>query len=727
MSNLVRSLAGSNFQHLISHLLRHKLSYVCVLALLFLTGLTFSSYFLGFSSPPWDFWGGFLTTANSWWSLGSFFSPPEYLPYLFGGFPAALGLQVGAWYLPVGILHSIVGFSPFVAAALQACTIGFASIGAYILARRLQINHIPALLTAIGYFFSPGFFSNAQHTDMLIAWAMFPWLLITLMPQKKYSVLAILGSSLLWFQFFIAAYPGNIISFAYFSTAVVMFHLFTTKVGRLTYLAWITIIVFSGLLMSCLRWAPYFALTDADNARGNAQVMSAGILSTLVFPFTDDALPNDLTMRALFIPTTLLLGIFFIQKSKTTAYCLILIVLGVVLGFNYPFFKAIQDPLPMLDVSRFLTNDFKAGLILGLCLLGGYGCEQMMMSAQRNSLIHFFMRLLPAILGFLLLFYLANYASLSKKTMSAGVQWFLFSLISIVVIFIILRLTNNRNKVQHPRLARITTSITALILIGTTSMVGFLWAIHNEITWKHPRERIEVRYYGSSVATLIENQLLVELTKRPPRQGPEFPTDPAVLQSPAWNGSEFQRSFSVGGYVNLKGQSRFDQMILWSSQPESKNWFTALSLESTAWILPSNVESDLRSADCVIDQSCLLSGLAVNSWKAGEINVVVPVGSVGTVVINELAYKGWRVKICTATGCTTENVRTGEGNTFLSAPIDANVTSLRFYYVTSARGVSWLLFVIGVLIAVVGSFILPRKSQKSSFNHETHLNRHSDI
>jgi hypothetical protein len=682
---------------------------------------------LGFSSPPWDFWGGFLTTANSWWSLGSFFSPPEYLPYLFGGFPAALGLQVGAWYLPVGILHSTVGFSPFVAAALQACTIGFASVGAYILARRLQINHVPALLTAIGYFFSPGFFSNAQHTDMLIAWAMFPWLLITLMPSKKYSVLAILGSSLLWFQFFIAAYPGNIISFAYFSAAVVMFHLFTTKVGRLTYLAWITTIVFSGLLMSCLRWAPYFALTDADNARGNAQVMSAGILSTLVFPFTDNALPNDLTMRALFIPTTLLVSIFFIRKSKTTAYCFILIVLGVVLGFNYPFFSAIQDPLPMLDVSRFLTNDFKAGLTLGLCLLGGYGCEQAMISARQRRSIHFFVRLLPAILGFLLLLYLANYASLSKMTVTAGVRWFLISLISIIVVFFILRLTSRRDKTQHARLLPITNCIAALILIGTTSMVGFLWAIHNEITWKHPRERIEVRYYGSSVATLIDNQIPIELTKRPPRQGPEFPTDPAVLQSPAWNGNEFRRSFSVGGYVNLKGQSRFDQMILWSSQPESKNWFKALSLESTAWMLPSNVESDLRSADCVIDQSCLSSGLAVISWKPGEINVAVPVGSAGTVVINELAYEGWRVKICTSTDCKSEAVRTGENSTFLSAPINASVTSLRFYYVTAARGVSWLLFVVGALIAVGGCLIFPRKSKQSSLKYETHINSYSNI
>jgi hypothetical protein len=727
MSKMVRLAISNNFQRLVSYFGRHKLNYFCVLVLVILTATTFSSYFLGFASPPWDFWGGFLTTANTWWSLGSFFAPPEYLPYLFGGFPAALGLQVGAWYLPVGILHSSVGFSPFTAAVLQACTIGFASIGAYVLARRLEIRHIPALLTATGYFFSPGFFSNAQHTDMLIAWAMFPWLLVTLIPPKKYSALAIVGSSLLWFQFFIAAYPGNIISFAYFFAAIVTFHFFTTRINRLLYLAWIASIVCSGLMMSCLRWAPYFALNDADNARGNAQVMSAGILSTLVFPFTDDALPNDLTMRALFVPTTILLSIFFIRRSRTMAYCFILIVVGVVLGFNYPIFTKIQDVLPMLDVSRFLTNDFKTGLILGLCLLGGYGCEQMMTLALRNGTKHFLIRLLPAILGFLSLLYLANYASLSRRTTAAGVRWFLFSLFSIAIVFFILRLARNRQNPRSPKFLLIVNFSASLILIGATSIVGYLWAIHNEITWKHPRERIEVRYYGSTVATLIENQLPIELAERPARQGPEFPTDPAILQSPAWNGNEFQRSFSTGGYVNLKGQSRFDQMILWSSQPEGKNWFTVLSMESIAWILPPSATSDVKSADCVIEKSCLRDGLKITSWKPGEIEVIVPTGNFGIVTINELAYKGWRVERCDKVGCSSQDVAADESNTFLSAPIDSNVTSLRFYYVTSARGVSWLLFAIGVLIAMGGCLVIPRRSKQSSSNHETHLNCHPNI
>ena len=98
------------------------------LSILFVFGFTlfvFRGYLSGEVAPPWDFYGDYYTQAFSWWDLGSFFQPTSYMPYLISGYPAHLGLQFSAFYLPVGFIAEFSQYTIVNAARLQAITIAF--------------------------------------------------------------------------------------------------------------------------------------------------------------------------------------------------------------------------------------------------------------------------------------------------------------------------------------------------------------------------------------------------------------------------------------------------------------------------------------------------------------------------------------------------------------------------------------------------------------------------
>ena len=191
------------------------LNYLSVIFVFSFTLFVFRGYLVGETVPPWDFFGAYYTQAYSWWDLGSFFYPTTYLPYLISGYPSHLGLQFSGYYLPVGLVAEIANYTIVNAARLQALTIAFGIVGVFLFARRWNLSNGSAIVASIGYLFTAGFFSNASHIDIVRAWSFFPWLLLSLSPVKIIKWWMIPASILLWFQFFVGAYPGNIVSFAY--------------------------------------------------------------------------------------------------------------------------------------------------------------------------------------------------------------------------------------------------------------------------------------------------------------------------------------------------------------------------------------------------------------------------------------------------------------------------------------------------------------------------------
>ena len=89
----------------------------------------FYNYWIGYSTPPWDFLGGGQVEQFRFYEDGSFFNPPSWFPYAWFGIPEYQLLQDGGWFAPVAFVAEFFTWSPPNAARVQAFIILFGSIG----------------------------------------------------------------------------------------------------------------------------------------------------------------------------------------------------------------------------------------------------------------------------------------------------------------------------------------------------------------------------------------------------------------------------------------------------------------------------------------------------------------------------------------------------------------------------------------------------------------------
>ena len=297
--------------------------------------VVYRGYLTGSRSPNWDFFSSYLTSADSWWELGGFFDPPTILPYVLGGTPAYLDLQSSGWYLPVGALANTVGYGSHAAAWLQALTICFGALGVFALCRRWDVSRSAASLAGLAYLFAPGFISNAQHVDIVRAWAFLPWLLTALSGRLR-SWWAYPLTVLLWFQFFVGAYPGSIAAAAYLCGIWVVGY----AVGRprselFGYLGWLGCTIVPALLMSAVKWAPYLASRPAS-ASTNQVIVNPDILANLTLPFDLAMMPMMSRYAGPFfvVPVMLILAFFASYRQRFALLALAMAVTAFVLGVD---------------------------------------------------------------------------------------------------------------------------------------------------------------------------------------------------------------------------------------------------------------------------------------------------------------------------------------------------------------------------------------------------------
>ncbi len=342
----------------------------------------FLPHYLGKFTFPWDFIGGYHTVSFGWYAYGELFSPPKWFPWAHGGFPADLSVQAGGWYLPLMALKLLgIPYSLRAATIVQSLHPILGGFGIYMLLRRLEIGASAALLGAVSFHFSAGFFSNQQHVDIIRAIALLPWLLWALHPESllkgfRGPVIA----AVLLFQFLVASYPGIIVAAAYACAAWCGFWGLFDRIGqeRKRYSFILVATVVSGVLLSMIKWAPVFASRSAfDLLHGPFYPFHPQFFLTLLLPYDTQALPtSDPTMRCLYLPLAMLAGILFIdfREKRVRAgllFVAVTIFIGILVrwladttGFNW---------LPGISASRFPVSDWRPIFQIGLIILGASG------------------------------------------------------------------------------------------------------------------------------------------------------------------------------------------------------------------------------------------------------------------------------------------------------------------------------------------------------------------
>ena len=658
----------------------------------------FRGYFIGNTAPPWDFYGDYYTQAFSWWDLGSFFHPTTYLPYLISGYPSHLGLQVSSYYIPVGIVAEFFGYTLENATRLQGFTILFGIIGVYFFARLQNFRKPTSVLIGLTYLFSAGFFSNASHIDIVRAWAFFPWLLIALKPVEKIKSWQVILFTILWFQFFVGAYPGNIASFFYAFLAWIIINLFINRNKIKNSILLYSITIGIGILLSMPKFLP-FLLTGSGPKIQNQVVVDLGIISTIFFPYGgtgqsgDIILPNDLTQRTFYIiPLAVLLAFFATKKNINSIFGITFISIGIILGIDTIIFPHWQENLPLLNISRFRTIDFKPLVVLGVSILAGVGFERIL-NKKDLKFFEVMSRLTAAAVFVVLISIFAKISNLSHSEIRFGLYWIV---ISIIILLIILIIKNN--------------SVVNFVATTFFFIIGLFWANHFVNPWNENRISTEKLYFGDISSNLIESKNEKNLTSRPVRVGPTFPIPyPGEMIIQFWNSNELKRSFTTGGYVTIKGEKTFQEYVNTALDPEKQKVMNFITESSSAVFVDSMI-SDLDS--CIIKSDCEIvdAKYEYENWSPGDIILKIKnLDQPSKIILNEVNWPGWKYEICNQNGTCRQYKDSQISKSFLlNANLKPNDISVRFFYETPGMIYAWVFFYTGIVLLVMSTLYISK-------------------
>jgi hypothetical protein len=672
------------------------------LSILFIFGFTlfvFRGYLTGEVAPPWDFYGDYFTQAYSWWDLGSFFYPTSYMPYLISGYPAHLGLQFSAFYLPVGFIAELFQYTVINAARLQAITIAVGIVGVYVFSRRWGISTGSSIVASFGYLFSAGFFSNASHIDIVRAWAFLPWLLLLLSPVRNFRWWKIPIAVLIWFQFFVGAYPGNIASFVYLFLIFVSLLLFFNQNKIKSLLYWYSITVIPGLLMSGLKWIPFLISSSGPQIQNQVKV-NLGIFSTIFFPYGgsgqsgDLVLPNDLTQRTFFVIPLILFLTAFARGNKFIATVGAIFLAGsIILGIDFPFFSHWQENLPFLDLSRFRTIDFKPGISFSLSLLAAVGLDNII---TRKRLFPKLIELKYEFLQYLLISFISISAIIigrrvgfSNQDISVTYLWIFLSLVVFFLIFGTIKFGLH--------------TITKGLIITTVCFIGISWADSFKDPWQVPRVPTENLYFSGNVDEIIAESQSIDLVGRPERNGPALPIPyPGEMIIQFWNSNDLKRNYSTGGYVTIKGNKNFEKYVEYALDEDKSKVISFLQLESAVIFLKT---SSPFVDDCFINKVCEKEEVTYDFVSYSPGNVEIRMNDLlepTKVVVNEIGWNGWSARACDSNlKCSVLIVENQDRELLLNVVVPAGTRFLTFEYVTPGLNYAWIIFWVTLLITVI--------------------------
>lgn len=617
--------------------------------------MMFHLHYWGIYTFPWDFLGGYHTHSFAWFTNGSIFNPPQWFAWGNVGFPSALAIQSGSWYFPLAILDFLnITYSIKVATIVQCLHVLFGSMGIYFLLRVFSYSIGMALLGALGFQLSGGFYSNAQHVDIIRAYALLPWVLWSLHPHFLFkSAFRPFWASLLLFQFLVAAYPGNIAAAVYGCFVFCLFHLVAlpSKKLRIDYALTVFIIAISAVFISSVKWFPYFLSLDViEITRTGYNHFLPWHFLTLMLDYDVTFIPGDISMRSLYIPLVILAGLFFIkEKTISSNIGFAFVILALVLGGIAPAFWP-QLTLPGLTFSRFPLTDWRIFLYIGLILLSVAGWTTLFSKKLEKKEI--FCRIFLMMLTFVVVIWIATDIGYQRGNFyrTSRIFGLIILLIALFVFFF--------DRLDKKKLIGFY-SLLALILI----VDGWKYHYSQPFSWKTTwSKEIEFQLFDLNFSDLdphYRKSKKKSISQRPGRliikDGNE--DFAPYINSSHYNKCWYQNDFCLFGYDNLHRQS-IPHRKLFSSllDPQSgkKNLNFVLRPQQ---LLIFDTRKDFNILDFPEGDSEFLSlvpNVSASSILYSPEKVVYKIASPKAVQVveNELWWPGWRVRLCQNSVCS---------------------------------------------------------------------------
>lgn len=670
--------------------------------LVFLEAIIFREFFAGSHCPGGDFLGTYNTEAFAWWRDGGFFSPPDWMPYLWGGYPGVLSVQNSSWYLPVGLMSAAVDFDLHASAILSAFHVAFGAGGMYVLARLWGLRPPVAMLGLVTWFFAAGFYANASHLDIMRSYAWMPWVLMVLSlewPWRRVWATPVAGL-ILW-QAALAMYPGIVVASVYVLATWILLTQVLERPRPREYLVPLAFAAAAAALMTLLRYWPVVLLRGVDSpSPEDSSVLSPHLPGMLMYPYGDPALPGDITMRSFFLPVpAIALAVRAPWGTPRTRKLAGMFLVALLLGFaDWPWGGLVRA-LPGMSLSRFRSSDFKPFLLIALCGAGLLAANDLLRtpSPLRRG----------AVVGWTLLvggFYLLG--TMGPYSLGGWIsQWILL----VAAVLVAGRLA--WKGARRPELALIGLSVVA-------GVSGAIAAFSTPFPWRLDRIYMESVGFKMPVRDLIEGRSDAALPRRPARWEPPADLEPKDFLDTKYNGSFYSGELSVLGYGNFKGNAtwnRIAQSLLDPVQrPAARAFWSApgIGIVSDGNRLPEPAEV----RECVASGRCgegvRLTPLSYS--RSGSFRYQVEADRASRISFNEAYYAGWQARVRPAAGAWVPAAVDGGSHGELNIPLPAGTSELEFWYSLPGRGTAWVAFGVGVALLAVRALLraFPRSGRK---------------
>jgi hypothetical protein len=523
-----------------------SLSRVVINPISFLIALNFVifyKYWLGISTPPWDFLGGGMVEQYRFYKDGGFFTPPTWFPYAWFGIPEYQMLQDGGWFLPVALVAELIGWHPANAARVQAFMVLFGSIGTYFLSTRFITTKWINLLAGILYAFIPAFYSNAQHYGVVRSASLLPWILYFLHPKTiKNSRMSIFLGSIIIFQSIVGSYPGNLISSIYTAFLFIIFFGLFKNPWIKDYILKISIMGILGILMGLIRYLPTLRVQSSFPSEvGNQAGINFYNLNYLIFPYVGDTLPwQNLTLRSLYIGSVVLPVLFFYKRKINSALGWITLSAFSIIMMTYNSINSVlRDYLPLADISRFAITDWRNTFNLSIIML-----SVLIISNLKNESTN--LKFVRAILfsSFLTYIIFASY-QIGHTYRSLTI----YSLFAILIFLLILFRQYLLNTYK-------------LILIPASCLFGIFFVFQNGFSWMTTVKEQNFNIYNNTFTNVFE-YVDYPLKSRPERVSflPTPLTEDNYRNDQRYNRFWLTGGFGAYGYHNIKDINAYSSLF----------------------------------------------------------------------------------------------------------------------------------------------------------------------
>ena len=515
--------------------------------IVFLTAINtivFYKYWLGISTPPWDFLGGGMVEQFRFYKDGGFFNPPSWYPYAWFGIPEYQMVQDGGWFIPVWLTSDLFGWDPANAARLQAFLILFSTIGMYLLAKTLINQRFYALVAGLLYLFIPVFYSNAQHYSSVRSATLLPWLLYFLHPEiiKKSKWSLFLGSIII-FQTITGSYPGNLIATFYTSLLYILLICIPSSKNISQYLKFLILMGLSGILMGLIRYLPVIHLQESFPSNvGNQAGITIYNLVYLVFPFTGENLPwADPTLRSVYIGAfSFIVLSFFTFKVKNSMPWIVIASVSIFMMYENYINDFVRQVIPFVNISRFAITDWRNTFNLAMIVLVVSTLKYLNESPRKRNSI--FGSLFAIISSSILMFYGDSMGQSILNIVIYG-----FTALIILIFMYKSKIQSNSSKV---------------LLLTLISVSGTVFVFANSFTWMTTVKEQNFNIYNNTF-TNIQEGVKYPLKVRPARVSflPMPLTPENYKNDQRYNRFWLTGGFGAFGYHNIKDIKAYSSLF----------------------------------------------------------------------------------------------------------------------------------------------------------------------